>query len=56
MKETAVSAISNPTAESISLFFEMSLTEMMILTQNFVCLSYICHQKLESEGIRLFSP
>lgn len=53
MKETVVSAISNSTTESISLVFEISPPEMMILTQKIV---YICHKKLESKGIRLFSP
>lgn len=55
MKETVLSAISNPTTESISLFFEISPPETTILTQNFVCLSYIGHKKLESKGTSLFS-
>lgn len=56
MKETVISAISNSTTESISLVFEISPPEMTILTQNFVSWSYICHKKLESKGIRPFSP
>lgn len=41
---------------SLSFFFEISPTEMMTLTANFVCLSYTCHKKLESKGIGLFDP
>lgn len=37
-------------------FFEISPAEMMTLAANFVCLSYTCHEKLDSKGIGLFNP